>query len=464
MSTPAPIAFAPGTTIAGKYRVERTIGGGGMGVVLEVTHLTLGQRVAMKVLREEGARSPEHLARFLREARIAARLPDEHVARVTDVGQTEEGLPYLVMELLNGRDLQAELAARGKLPIAEAVDCLLQACQGVAEAHAVGLVHRDLKPANLFLVRRRGGTDTVKVLDFGVSKMEDKGGQLLTITSSILGTPQYMSPEQIRSAKHVDARTDQHALAMILYEMLTLEPPYKGEIMTAILVAVATRPPPRASALRPEVPPELDAAIIRALAKEPKDRFPDLGGFAAAIAPFGGPGAAEAALSVQQTVKPLFEEPTLSYHRLATPVSTPTESGLTTINAADPWGRGRANRRKLWGAAGVLAAALTALGIWSLVKDRTAPSASPAPSGIVQSTTPTDTASALPREPVGPGSEQPPVEMPPRVTPSGSVAPPGTTGRPKPGGRGGEQPATPTKEPGTKAEEKDPTKVFGKQR
>jgi serine/threonine-protein kinase len=417
-----------------------------MGVVLEVTHLALGKREAMKVLREEGARSPEHLARFLREARIAARLPDEHVARVTDVGQTEEGLPYLVMELLSGRDLQAELLARGRLPIAEAVDCILQACQGVAEAHAVGLVHRDLKPANLFLTRRRGGAGVVKVLDFGVSKMEDQGGALLTMTSSILGTPQYMSPEQIRSAKHVDARTDQHALGMILYEMLTLEPPYKGEIMTAVLVAVATLPPPRASALRPEVPPELDAAIMRALAKEPKDRFVDVGGFAAAIAPFGGPGASMAATAVQRTLLPLMSEaPTLAYPGAAGPATAPTGSMLTTLDA-DPWGRGRSARRALWGGAGVLVAALTLWGIWRLVRgNQGGPEVSPAPSGLVQS---------IPLTDVGPAHSRDDLEPPPPPPPSASSAPPVTTTRP----------TTTGKDRDPRPKEQDPSKVFGKKR
>ena len=450
MSAPAPMTFAPGAMIAGKYRVEGTIGGGGMGVVLEVTHLALGKREAMKILREEGAHSPEHLARFLREARIAARLPDEHVARVTDVGQTEEGLPYLVMELLSGKDLQAELLARGRLPIDEAVDCILQACQGVAEAHAVGLVHRDLKPANLFLSRRRGGPGVVKVLDFGVSKMEDKGGALLTMTSSILGTPQYMSPEQIRSAKHVDARTDQHALAMILYEMLTSEPPYKGEILTAVLVAVATHPPPRASALRPEVPADLDAAIVRALAKESRNRFADIGAFAAAIAPFGGPGASRAAAAVQRTLLPLMsEEPTLTYagpvnRGPVAPVTAPTESSLTTLNAADPWGHKRSQRRLLWGGAAVLAAVLIVVGLWRLVGgNRGGPEVSPASSGLVQSITPTDSASGHLREDL---------DTPPPPPPSASSTPPGTTTRPT------------GKDRDPRPKEQDPTKVFGKKR
>src|SRR5262245_48933734 len=203
----APSALPRGTLLAGKYRVERALGAGGMALVVEATHVALGRRVAIKVLQGEAATAPEVLSRFQREAQIAAQLPGEHIARVTDVGRLERGEPYLVMELLVGRDLDAELMARGRLPIDEAVDVLLQACEGVAEAHAAGLVHRDLKPGNLFLTRRRDGTPVVKVLDFGISKAAPGGGdQSLTKTTTTFGTPLYMSPEQVQSAKHVDHR------------------------------------------------------------------------------------------------------------------------------------------------------------------------------------------------------------------------------------------------------------------
>jgi serine/threonine-protein kinase len=283
---------APGTVIAGKYRVERTLGEGGMGVVVEAMHLALGHRVAVKLLRAEVAQAPECKARFLREARVAARLPPEHVVQVFDVGETKEGVPYLVMELLTGRDLAQDLAMRGPLPIQEAVDYVLQACEGIAEAHAVGLVHRDLKPANLFLAARRGTPPVVKVLDFGLSKMFDAAGQpTLTQTTSNFGTPAYMSPEQIRSAKYVDPRSDQHALAMILYELITGRPPYDAESLTGLMVVISTAPPPSAREARPEVPEELDAAIQRGMAKQQAARFPSLSEFAFALAPFGGPKA-----------------------------------------------------------------------------------------------------------------------------------------------------------------------------
>jgi serine/threonine protein kinase len=296
--TAAPVTIEPGTVVDGKFRVERLLGHGGMGLVLEATHLSLGKRVALKVLRADAV-SVETRERFAREARAAAQLPDEHIAQVSDFGETSAGEPYLVMELLTGSDLEHEIKARGPLPIAEAVDLALQACEGVADAHAAGLVHRDLKPSNLFLVRRRDGSPLVKVLDFGLSKVMAES--TLTATESSFGTPQYMSPEQIRSAKYVDARSDQHALAMILYELASGRRPYAAESVTGLYVVICTAEPVPMRSHLPDVPPALEAAVLRALAKSADDRFRDLGDFAAAIAPFGGPGAAASAARVAAT-------------------------------------------------------------------------------------------------------------------------------------------------------------------
>jgi serine/threonine-protein kinase len=299
------ISFSPpkGTLIVGKYRVEREIGSGGMGVVVEATHVALDQRVAIKLLDPSLASKPENVTRFLREARIAAKLPSEHIARVNDVGQTEHGAPYLVMELLEGHDLSTELVRRGRLRLTEAIDYVLQACEGIAEAHAVGLVHRDLKPANLFLSQRSNRTPIVKVLDFGLSKEPLMGSsKALTTTGSVFGTPQYMSPEQFESAKNVDARCDQHAMAMILYELLTGEPAYDGDSLTQLILAISQNPPPHVSERCPEAPPELDRAIVRALAKRAGDRFPDLSQFTDAISLFGGPSAREMAQNIRTTL------------------------------------------------------------------------------------------------------------------------------------------------------------------
>jgi serine/threonine-protein kinase len=191
------------------------------------------------------------------------------------------------------------------LPIAEAVDYLLQACEGVAEAHAAGLVHRDLKPGNLFLTRRRDGRPVIKVLDFGISKAAPgQGDQSLTKTTSTFGTPLYMSPEQVQSAKHVDGRSDQHALGAILYALLTGSPPYQGESLTALAVIIATQAPRPIREQRADIPPALEAAVLRALAKSPAHRFPDLAGFAAAIAAYGGPESAARVRCIMDALAP----------------------------------------------------------------------------------------------------------------------------------------------------------------
>jgi eukaryotic-like serine/threonine-protein kinase len=300
---PSPTSV-PGAVILGKYRVERIIGEGGMGFVVEATHLALGHHVAIKILRNE-RKDKELVARFEREADIASRLKSEHIARVSDAGKTALGEPFLVMELLEGRTLDEEIKARGPLPLLETIDFTMQACRGIGDAHAAGLVHRDIKPANLFVTRRRDGTPVIKVLDFGLTKAPDDAAvTALTSTTTTFGTPQYMSPEQIRSAKFVDARTDQHALGCVLYECLVGKAAYDAETLTALAVQIATRMPEPASSRRPELPAALDAVIFRALAKEPVDRFADLAGFALALVPFGGPNAPEAARAVAEVLRP----------------------------------------------------------------------------------------------------------------------------------------------------------------
>lgn len=299
-----PEATLAGTVIAGKYRVDHVLGAGGMGVVVKATHIHLNQAVALKLLRADAAKSPEMITRFLREAKAAAKLPPEHIARVTDIGQTDQGEPFLVMELLAGHDLKTELEARGPLPIEEAVGYILQASEGIAEAHAAGLVHRDLKPANLFLDTRSVSGPVIKVLDFGLSKSYDPKLDKLTHTHSSFGTPGYMSPEQIRSAKYAEPRSDQHALGMILFELLTGRMPFLAENVAELIVVIFTTPPPHAREFRPDVPKALDAALVRAMGKRPEDRYLDLAAFAAAIAPFGGAESASIADRIARILDP----------------------------------------------------------------------------------------------------------------------------------------------------------------
>jgi serine/threonine-protein kinase len=203
------------------------------------------------------------------------------------VGTLESGAPYLVMEYLDGQDLSSLVKSRGGLPIAEAVEYLLQACEGLAEAHAMGIVHRDLKPANLFLVRRSDGRFSVKVLDFGISKVTGPGSEVaLTSTNMAMGSPLYMSPEQIRSAKSVDHRSDQWALGVILYELLAGRAPFGGETIPEVSVKIAMEPPPPLSAARGDVPPALEAVILRCLEKDRERRFANVADLAQALLPY----------------------------------------------------------------------------------------------------------------------------------------------------------------------------------
>jgi serine/threonine protein kinase len=266
---------AVGDVLAQKYRVESVVGRGGMGVVVAARHIQLGQAVAIKLLTlpADEDRRDEAIQRFLNEAQAAARLQSDHVVKIYDVGQLDGGLPFMVMELLVGVDLDTLLDERGALPEAEAVDYVLQACAGVAEAHQMGIVHRDLKPSNLFVTRRSDGLPLLKVLDFGISKqLTDPGsGQhvpTFTNTRTLMGSPNYMSPEQIRDARRVDARADIWALGIILQELVTDAPVFHGESFPGVCAAIVADPPMPVRTMRPDVSERLEAIIERCLQKD----------------------------------------------------------------------------------------------------------------------------------------------------------------------------------------------------
>jgi eukaryotic-like serine/threonine-protein kinase len=283
----------PGDLLAGKYVVERVLGVGGMGVVVAARHQLLGGRVALKFVLPELAQTTEVVQRFVREAQAATRITSEHVARVTDVGALENGAPFMVMEYLEGRDLGSLLDERGPLPVSQAVDYLLQGLQAVAEAHKHGIVHRDLKPSNLFLTQRPDGSALIKVLDFGIAKavMPDAlgsgGANALTGTQGMLGSPLYMSPEQIKSPKHVDARSDVWSAGVILFELLTRRHPFVAESAGAVLASILTEPPVRARDVRPDLPVAIEQAILACLEKGLERRTPTVGALARMLAPFG---------------------------------------------------------------------------------------------------------------------------------------------------------------------------------
>ena len=288
MSAQSPVEI--GSSIAGKYRVERVLGQGGMGVVVVAMHDELDQRVAIKFLLRDAMTDAEWVARFSREAKAAARIKSEHAVKVYDVGKLENGAPYMVMEYLEGRDLQTILNDRRRIPVDEAVEYLLQACEAIAEAHSAGVVHRDLKPANLFVTHRTDGSPCVKILDFGISKMTSltgKDSQSMTNTSAIVGSPLYMSPEQMRASKNVDRRTDIWSIGVILQELVSGEPSFVANTTAELCALVLTAPP--APLQLEDAPRGLSNVIEKCLKKTPEERYGTIAELARALEPFGPP-------------------------------------------------------------------------------------------------------------------------------------------------------------------------------
>jgi eukaryotic-like serine/threonine-protein kinase len=280
---------AVGSTVLGKYRVERVIGQGGMGVVLAARNIQLDELVAFKFLSAKVATDGPTVDRFLREARASLKIKNEHVVRVLDASPGDAtSPPYILMEYLEGIDLAALLQQRGPLPIADAVDYVLQACEAISEAHVIGIVHRDLKPANLLLTQRGDGMPLVKVLDFGISKalMDETSNPNLTDTQAVFGSPTYMSPEQVRSSKRVDHRTDVWAMAVVLYELLTGRTPFICDNVSGLLAAIIADSAPHPGQFRPDLPPELAQVLMAALQKDREQRTQTMPEFAARLRPF----------------------------------------------------------------------------------------------------------------------------------------------------------------------------------
>jgi eukaryotic-like serine/threonine-protein kinase len=429
------IGVQPGDVLAGKYRVERIIGHGGMGVVVAAQHLVLDERVAIKLLLPEALGNSEAVARFVREAKAAVRIRSEHVARVSDVGYLDSGAPYIVMEHLEGVDLSAWLKQSGPLPVEQAVDFVLQASEAIADAHALGIVHRDLKPANLFWTHRSDGLPCIKVLDFGISKVIAPGSASdMTRTHAIIGSPFYMSPEQMHASRNVDVRTDIWSLGVILFELLARRPPFGGESISELAINVATVPSPPIRALRPDVPPGLELAIATSLEKPRERRFQTIADFAIALGDFGSPAARA---SVDRIVGTLRKA---GFSTTPPPMtsSAPATSGPLGLgpSTASSWGqtRGPGARRATFVWAGAITAVVLLAG--GLLAVRMLPArAVIVPADTTPSVEPAAPApSILPLSPLVVASASPSASSPPAAS---TGVPPGPAPRPAPTGRKG---------------------------
>jgi serine/threonine-protein kinase len=372
-----------GTVLAGKYRIDRLLGRGGMGIVVQAMHLRLEQPVAIKFLLPE-VQNAQVVQRFMREAQAAVRLRSEHVARVFDVGALETGAPYMVLEYLEGTDLK-RFSGTG-LGIGGLIDLLLQACEALAEAHALGIVHRDIKPANLFITKGLGGAPFLKLLDFGISKTWPTSD--LTASHTALGTPAYMSPEQMRSSRSVDHRSDIWSLGVVLYELLQGAKPFESDTLPAIILKVVNDPLPRLTA---RMPAGLDAVVYRCLEKDPSCRFQSTAELAVALGPYAR-SPAQAAITLQRTAStgslPLGTTSAPATERSAAP---------STISTSDPAFSASVtteSRGRRWPIVAVLGT-LVGIGLMILVFVRGAPT-DPGPSATSKPGFRPDAADAAP--------------------------------------------------------------------
>jgi serine/threonine protein kinase len=279
--------LAPGTLFGG-YEIVRKLGTGAFGAVYEALRLPLRKRTALKVLHREFVRYPDVLKRFLREAEIVAQMEHPHIVGVYDLG-VHEGQPYIAMEFLDGETLADRLEREGVIPAAEAVDVMLAVMSAAASVHERAVVHRDLKPDNIFLARTATRSIQPKLLDFGVVKVREASGAM-TMTRAMVGTPSYMSPEQAREARDVDAPSDQWSLAVILFECLTGKCPFRGDNLLDILNAITTGPIPRLREVSPTMPAGLEAVLSRAMQRDPAARWPSVRAFGEALRPFASVG------------------------------------------------------------------------------------------------------------------------------------------------------------------------------
>ncbi len=432
---------------AGGYRIIRFIGSGGMGEVYEALHATLNTRHAIKFLRRELVRRPDLYARFEQEARIAGTLSNRHIVKVRDFGLTDDGLPFMVMDLADGRSLASILSEQRRLKVDRAVDLIHQACVGLSVAHAAKIVHRDLKPENLFVCAQHDGTELLKILDFGIAKHFGAGASgPTTETGSNLGTAHYMSPEQAQGARHaIDHRTDIYALGVILYELLSGKKPHDGDSYNEILIRIVTQKPVPLDEFCPNLPRELVNIVHQAMARDPSNRFQAAREFASSLARLRTSGNALTGfgISLQPASRPRSPDwVTLAAGSDGRPNATAStardssEPKLTPRLASTmPW-----PRETRWTSLGlqffyalVGAAAVTAAGLW-LMRGRTvhrsaspmvhrAPNTADLPTVRPASVNVTTSRAATAMAAIPPNSPQAPTKL--STKPSGATSTPG---------------------------------------
>lgn len=334
--TPPRCPVVTGDVIDGKYRIDKPLAYGGMGVVCAATHVELETPVALKLVRAELASNPDATRRFLNEAKAAACLKGEHVARVIDFGTLPSGAPYMVMEYLHGCDLWSAIANQGPLPIVMAVDYVLQACEALAEAHALRIVHRDIKPENLFLAQMPDGSSSIKVLDFGISKLPRADDRKLTNPNNGLGSPYYMSPEQMCAPSDVDPRSDIWSVGCVLYVLLAGQLPFYHESVAGVCAKVLSETPIPLRSLRPEVPDEIEAIIARCLEKERNGRYEDVAELVRALAPFASVEAQHCVTRVQRILARSSDPPREDAEAARALAHLPTEPALPSPFPAAP--------------------------------------------------------------------------------------------------------------------------------
>jgi serine/threonine protein kinase len=447
--------LTPGTVISGKYRVDSVLGRGAMGVVVAATHLELREAIALKFLYAKTDGSEDFKSRFRREAQVSAKLRNEHITRVLDVGTWREGAMYMVMEYLAGNDLRKMIRNQGPFPIGAAVEYIVQVCEGVAEAHAHGIIHRDLKPSNLLVTKRADGSDLVKILDFGISKWTSMGEEEgeLTQTGVVLGSPKYMSPEQLFGAGSVDSRTDIWSIGAILYELIAGRPPYDQPSLARICADLAgNKPPPRLRDFRTEVTPELEGVVLHCLERSVDLRIQSVADLAGdLLAAVGSPYADQVRTRIRQTLDPAgtsaansslrqpggatgtytslaFADASASYPKTAGTAPS-THAGATLLSSQDP------ARKRRQGMIAVAVLAIAGVGGWLFLnrerpstEDASASAPTAAPPPMPAATVPVPAAAAAATAPASTETGSPAnaagTKSTPTSEPARHVAPP----------------------------------------